>query len=258
MNGPHRLPDRFQLIALDTVDSTNDEAKSLARRKQAPDGTIVWALEQTAGRGRNKRGWISKPGNLYCSVILRPIITPALAGQLGFVVALAACSALEATNVKADRISCKWPNDVLIDGMKICGILLEAETKPGDTLEWLIAGCGINLAHYPSDTPFTATSLAKATGQTTDPAVMLLAYANALTSWLNIWECSGFNAIRDAWLAHAHGLKAPIEVRLGNERFCGEFSDLDGEGALILNCDGVTRRVTTGDVFFGPQMDLAS
>lgn len=117
------LPANFPLIALGDVGSTNDEARRLAA-EGAPDGTVVWARSQNAGRGRYGRSWSSPPGNLYVSLLLRPACPPATALQLGFVAAVALGEALD-RRVAAAALTFKWPNDVLLDGRKIAGILLE-------------------------------------------------------------------------------------------------------------------------------------
>lgn len=258
MSENRRLPDRFQLVSLETVGSTNDEAKRLANETHASDGTLVWSLEQTAGKGRDSRHWISKPGNLYTSIILRPKTTPTHAAQLSFVIAVAVASALEEVGIDGDRLQFKWPNDVLLDDRKVSGILLEAEARSADDIEWVIAGCGINLAHCPAETQFPATSVAEATGHVVTPTDMLPIYGQALANWLNVWETSGFGQIRDNWLSRGHGLNAPIEVRLARDAYTGIFTDLDEEGALILNCDGSTRRITAGDVYFGHSLGTVS
>ena len=115
-----KLPPGYRLLRYDSIGSTNDEAKRLAR-DGAAEGTLVWALEQTAGRGRRGRAWSSPRGNLYLSLILRPDCPVGSAAQLGFVAALAVGDALRAILPRVERLAYKWPNDVLIDGRKIAG-----------------------------------------------------------------------------------------------------------------------------------------
>ncbi|MBI3113001.1 MAG: biotin--[acetyl-CoA-carboxylase] ligase, partial [Rhodospirillales bacterium] len=164
MREPH-LPPAYRLITLDTVDSTNAEARRLAilGEEKSPDGTLIWAKEQTAGRGRRGRKWQSPKGNLYCSLILRPEVPAEQAAQLSFVGALAACDALNAISPPGHIVQIKWPNDILLNDEKVGGLLLEAETGGGKTPEWVIMGLGINVAQHPSRVEFPATSL-KASG----------------------------------------------------------------------------------------------
>src|SRR5512146_93191 len=144
MEAAPTLPEGFRLHRYKTLGSTNDEAKALARAG-APDGTIVWAGEQTAGRGRRGRVWRSPPGNLYVSVVLRPDATPARAAQLGFVAALGLGDALRRLAGPALNLRYKWPNDVLANGRKLAGILLESETSTKVRVDFVVLGLGVNI-----------------------------------------------------------------------------------------------------------------
>ena len=157
---PHQvqLPPGMTLAAYTSLPSTNDEAKRLAMEEQASDGTIVWSLEQTAGRGRQNRQWLSAPGNIYSSVILRPTVTLENAAQASFLPALAVAGLL-AASISEHEITFKWPNDVLLSGKKVCGILLESGSWETLDQKWLVLGCGINLAHSPEETRIPATSM---------------------------------------------------------------------------------------------------
>ena len=154
------LPEGYRLLRYDTIGSTNDAAKALARAGAA-EGTLVWAGEQTAGRGRRGRGWVSPPGNLYLSLIMRPAVAPARAAQLGFVAALALAEGVGALCGPALEIRCKWPNDILVAGRKLAGILLESEITDGDAIDFVVIGTGTNLASQPSGVEYPATSLAE-------------------------------------------------------------------------------------------------
>lgn len=244
-----RLPDRFQLTELETVGSTNDEAKRLATTASAPDGTVVWAHEQTAGKGRRERYWHSKPGNLYSSVLLRPNISAEHAGQIGFLTCLAVYDAIERYIGGRADIHVKWPNDVLLNGKKISGILIEAASLPDAKLDWLVIGCGINLTHYPDDTNYPATSIQEECGAGPAVAEMLELYIQALSSWLDTWQSTGFASVRQAWLNHAQGLGEKIRVQLDSETLEGIFSKMDENGALILDTSTGLRTITTGDVY---------
>jgi BirA family biotin operon repressor/biotin-[acetyl-CoA-carboxylase] ligase len=242
------LPANFPLIALGDVGSTNDEARRLAA-EGAPDGTVVWARSQNAGRGRYGRSWSSPPGNLYVSLLLRPACPPATALQLGFVAAVALGEALD-RRVAAAALAFKWPNDVLLDCRKIAGILLESATGAGGALDWLIVGMGVNLASFPAGTAFPATSLANDGYPAPAPAEVLADLVAAFAAWRARWVKEGFGPVRQAWLGRAYRRGQAIEVRLERERTTGVFAGLDDSGALVLEPAGGPRRlVSFGEVF---------
>ena len=242
IGAPPRLPDGYRLDHRATVGSSNDEAKALAR-SGAPTGTIVWADEQTAGRGRRGRAWTSPPGNLYLSLIQRPSGPPARAAQLGFVTALAVSDALPATT----RL--KWPNDVLLHGRKVSGILLESETGRGGDLEFVVIGIGINIASAPKSAEYPAVCLAEVGLAAVSPADLLEDLIRRFDEWAARWRDDGFAVIRTAWLARAGGLGDAIRVRLDRDTLAGRFLDLDEEGALVLETRGGVRHITAGAVF---------
>jgi len=248
---PPKLPPAYRLVTLETVESTNDEALRLATAG-AEDGTLVWAREQTGGRGRQGRTWSSPPGNLYFSLVLRPDCAPAEAAQLGFVAGLALGEAIGSVAPPMIEVTFKWPNDLLLNGRKGAGILLESRSDPDGALDCLILGVGVNLAHYPEDTSFPATSL-RFEGATQVTVVALLeAFSRSFMSWANRWLDDGFAPVRRAWLHHAHGLGEEIEVRLPRETLKGTFKDLDERGVLVLELpDGTRREISAGDVYFG-------
>lgn len=237
------LPAPFSLVAFDRVDSTNDEAKRLAQAG-APPFTVVWAKSQDQGRGRLGRKWDSVPGNLYCSVLVDPGADLALAPQLSFVAAIAVADTL-AELVPAAAIAVKWPNDVLADGAKICGMLLEW----GGPL--IVLGVGINVAAHPVPALYPATSLARL-GSGAQPFDVLAAFSDHFGHWVERWKREGFSPIRAAWTARAAGLGQPGHVRLADgTTLDGKLYGLDAEGALLLDTPGgERRRIVAGDVFF--------
>jgi BirA family transcriptional regulator, biotin operon repressor / biotin---[acetyl-CoA-carboxylase] ligase len=241
------LPPFFRLLTHAALPSTSDEAKRLAEN-DAPAGTLVWALEQSAGRGRQGRSWVSPPGNLYVSLILRPAVAVAVAAQLGFVASLAVADAC-AEAAPGAALACKWPNDVLLAGKKLAGILLESQARPDGQLDWLVLGIGINLAHHPEGTDFPATSLA-ASGVDIAADVALACLGKRFVEWYERWqEGAGFAAIRAAWLGRAHRIGQPIRVRLINAALAGRFAGLDEDGALLLETEAGRRRIASGEVF---------
>lgn len=247
-----RLPAGATLVVRTTVGSTNDDARALGLAG-AGDGTWVWALRQEQGRGRRGRLWESPEGNLYCSVLLRPGRPLQVCAQLSFAAALAVRDAvLAATAIPESEVRLKWPNDVLVRGRKICGILLEAEPAAGDEA-LVVAGIGVNLRHCPTDTAYPATTLAAEAESAPHPAEFLTLFAHRFHHWYELWRQQGFAPLRSAWLSAAQGLGGPITVRLPAETLEGWFRDLDQEGGLLLDlpCDGPSRRIAAGDVFFG-------
>jgi len=242
-----RLPAAYRLVVRDTVGSTNDDASGLARAG-AGEGTIVWAHRQTAGRGRLGRGWASPPGNLYMSLVVRPDIRPARAPELSFVAAVALGDAVAAAVPAAVTVTLAWPNDLMLGGRKAAGILLEAATTPAGALDFVVLGIGVNVTSHPSDVRRPATDLMRE-GAPTKAADLLEALAGRLASWIARWRADGFAPVRAAWLARAAGVGAPIDVRLGNALISGRFTDLDDDGAMIIEtAEGVRRRVTAGDI----------
>jgi BirA family biotin operon repressor/biotin-[acetyl-CoA-carboxylase] ligase len=237
----------YRIETVAEIDSTNEELKRRALAG-AEAGAVLRAELQTAGRGRRGRNWVSDPGNLYMSLLLRPAKSPAEAATLGFVVAIALGRLLRA--VLPVPVLHKWPNDVLVDGRKISGILLESGGITGGKVDWLVLGIGVNLRHHPAESLYPTTDLLAAGGPnlTPDQAMdLLLAEFQPL---YDIWEQQGFAALRDDWLAHCTGLGEAVLARLEQEEVSGRFDDIDADGTLIMAlADGSKRRITAGDIF---------
>lgn len=235
---------------LDEIDSTNAEAR---RRAEAGEAGPVWlvGLRQTAGRGRRGRAWETGEGNLAATLLFRTDKPPAEAAQVSFVAALAVADLL-AEYVPASLVSLKWPNDPLLGGLKVSGILIESGASPMGGL-WMAVGVGVNLKHEPVESERPATSLATYRDcPPPHPAEAVEILADAFERWFRTWTTLGFPAIADAWTARAHGLGEPCVARLGTETVEGIAEGLDGDGALRLRlADGRVRRITAGDVFFG-------
>ncbi|TAJ25152.1 MAG: biotin--[acetyl-CoA-carboxylase] ligase [Reyranella sp.] len=233
------LPDGWTLVALDSVGSTNDEAARLADGGAA-EGTVVWAREQVGGRGRRGRSWASPVGNLYSSTILRPECAAPRAAELGFVAALAVGDLVPAG--RAVRL--KWPNDVLVDGGKVAGILLESAIGQDGRVEHVVAGIGVNVTFAPQ-LPEMRYPGAKLGGTV---EVALEGLTRALATRLAEWRRDGFEVIREAWLAKAGPLGADVDVRLGEELVRGRFAGLDREGALLLETPTGPRKIVSGEL----------
>ena len=242
-------PKGYALKSFDVIDSTNEEAKRLGAAGQA--GPIwISATRQTAGRGRRGRIWESPSGNLAATLLLRPGKSAAECAQVSFVAAIATADAL-ASFARGTDFRVKWPNDVLANGGKIAGILLESASQGSDPPQWLAIGIGINLAMHPEGTEHPATSLSRLGTTPPTPEDALLHLAAAFAKWYEIWHGEGFATIRDAWLARAAGLGTRIVARLSKEETSGVFEGIDEAGALLLR-EGVdrVRVIPAGEVFF--------
>ncbi len=249
MDAGINLPGVFLPILLDGIDSTSAEAGRRAR-EGAPEGTLIWAAEQSAGRGRRGRTWLSPPGNLYCSLVVRPDCPAAEAVQLGFVAGLAVAEAAETLLPDKRIVTCKWPNDVLVEGRKVAGILLDASSAGSGRCEWVVIGMGINVRWYPgpSEAEFPATSLVAEGAAGISPARLLEVLAPRLDDGLRRWQEQGFALVRQRWLGRAYGLHQDIRVRLHDRVLSGTFAGLDSCGAMIVACADGTHVVTAGDV----------
>ena len=243
-----RLPASYRLVSYDSLGSTNDEAKRLAR-DGAEEGTLVWALEQTVGRGRRGRAWASPPGNLYASLVLRPRCPVDRAAQLGFVAALAIGDTLCSICERLEGLSYKWPNDVLLRGRKIAGILLESELGEGDAPGFVVVGVGINLVSSPRDTAFPATSIAEEDLAIVSPGAALERFARHFQAWAEHWRKEGFGSVRAAWRSRAAALGESILVHLEPATLHGRFLDIDQHGALLLESAGEIRHISAGEIF---------
>lgn len=249
MNRPAPIP-VFARVRLGEIDSTNEEAKRRAAAG-AVAGTVIHADRQNAGRGRSGRTWHSPPGNLYASLLLRPSCSLATALQLVFVTGVAVAAVVDGVAGAEARARCKWPNDVLVDGRKIGGILVESQASANGAVDWLVIGVGLNIVAHPDDTSslYPATSLAAAGAGGRSSEALLDALLSAFSDTYDGWRRDGFSAVREMWLARAHGLGSPIIVRLADGILQGTFAGIDDSGLLLLDTAGGRRTVAAGDVF---------
>jgi BirA family biotin operon repressor/biotin-[acetyl-CoA-carboxylase] ligase len=236
-----------RLIAYDTLGSTNAEALALAR---AGEHGPLWltARQQSAGRGRRGNTWTSEPGNLFASLLLTDAVPAGRAPELCFVAALALHDAVSSL-APGLRMQLKWPNDLLINGAKFAGILIEAESVQGKPPAVAI-GIGVNCAHHPYDTSYPATDLV-ACGAAVTPEALWASLARAMQDRLAQWDLgAGFAATRSDWLARAAGLGGDIHVRLPGRELSGTFETLDRMGRLMLRLPaGTLAAITVGEVF---------
>jgi BirA family biotin operon repressor/biotin-[acetyl-CoA-carboxylase] ligase len=238
----------YRLIVRDSVGSTNDEAMRLARDGD-PGRRWVVAREQLKGRGRRERTWSSPPGNLYASLLLIDAASAEHLPELGFVAGVALLSALREILGDDPRLGLKWPNDVLFDGAKLSGILLESSVLPGGTTA-CVAGFGVNCRSHPATLPYAATDLATIGTVLDAPEDVLPRLSDAMAETVRIWaRGAGFADIRAPWLKNALGIGEPIRVALGATTVSGVFETIDSRGRLILREGANTRAIEAGDVF---------
>ncbi|MEO1329697.1 MAG: biotin--[acetyl-CoA-carboxylase] ligase [Pseudomonadota bacterium] len=244
-------PDGVGRIALETVDSTNQEAfRRLRAGAPAPFGVL--ARRQAAGRGRRGRPWGAREGDLIASLALRPRALRPSAGlaemaTLSFVAGLAVADLVAQCAPRA-RVQVKWPNDVLADGGKISGVLLEADEAA------VVIGVGVNLVARPDAALLEPTAAPTAAvsdyGSAPAPDLAAALLARAMAARLAVWATEGFAPIRAAWLTCAARLGEPIVARLSGEEVHGRFADVDPSGALVLDTPQGVRRIAAADVFF--------
>ena len=255
----------YRLAGFDEIGSTNNEALAAAAAGD-PGGIWFAARHQTAGRGRRGRQWHSMPGNLAASLLIVPDTTPDLIATLGFVAGVALNRGLSAVLPEGifrigidgadgadgrSRIALKWPNDVLADGAKLSGILLEA-TKTPDGRSAIVLGCGVNIVSAPGDTLYPATSL-QALGVERNAEDVFEALSDAWVEVFSLWDDGrGVTAVLDLWRASAAGIGAPVAVSQDGVVRRGIFETIDASGRLIIRDDDGSRYpITAGDVHFG-------
>ncbi len=238
------------VVFFKTIASTNAEA--LARANAGEKGPLWFAAErQSAGRGRRGRVWFSEPGNLHASLLLTDPAPAAVAAGVCFVAALALHDAVldAAQGLSPARLKLKWPNDLLLDGKKVAGILVEGVTLARGRAA-VAAGFGVNCRSHPEAADFPATDFAAA-GLAVAPGALLKALGERCAARLREWNRGlGFPAIRSAWLARADGIGGAVEVRLADRTIAGTFEAVDAAGGLVLKrSDGTRETINAGDVF---------
>jgi BirA family biotin operon repressor/biotin-[acetyl-CoA-carboxylase] ligase len=237
------------LHCFESIGSTNDHAKALAD-DGAGHGEVVVAEGQTGGRGRRGRSWVMAPRrNVAFSVVLRPTGLPTeRAPELTLVASLAVCDALRRAGLDA---GIKWPNDILVKGRKIAGILTELAAEP-DQVHWVVVGVGVNVNACEEDfTPelrAQATSVLLERGQPAPRALFLAACLTLLEEWYDRHVEEGFEPIREAWMERSVTLGREVLVKLDGREVTGRAEALDASGALLVRTADGIERITSGDV----------
>jgi len=255
---------KFKLVVFDEIDSTSSEAMRIAKNGKVESNYVVLAKSQTNGRGRSGKNWQSSSGNLHTSLLIQPDKDLELLPQLSFVAALAVydsitslchsntavCHSRESGNLEKflkemdsrlrgndirnekDAVQLKWPNDVLINGKKIAGILLESVKVENNY--YLIIGIGINIVYHPNNIDQPTTSLVSENLLPIKPQALLEILIENFEKYYQIWHNQGFSFIRERWLEHAYKLHENITVKHQNDLLAGIFKDIDNTGRIIL------------------------
>ncbi len=235
----------------EVTESTNDDAACLGRAG-ASEGSTVIADAQTRGRGRRGRVWVSPPHvNIYVSVLLRPRIDVQHCPQIAIAAGLAALSAIRAVVPVAQL---KWPNDVLVRGRKLCGILAEMSARPDRVLDFVVVGIGVNVnsveADFPAELRKMATSLRIECGTAVDREAFVAALLRQFGEEYERFLRSGFGPVRQRWEETCATIGQAVEVEMGVERFLGTAIGLDEHGCLrVRRVDGQEVEVTSGEVW---------
>lgn len=236
----------------DSLDSTNSHA--LRQAAQTPGQAWFLAYEQTAGKGRRARPWVSPRGNFHATLLLHPTEPAAEVALRSFAAALALRDALVSLTDLPQAFTLKWPNDVLLNGGKLAGILLES-TASGTGVAHLAIGFGVNLIAAPDaalveEGAVKPVSLLQETGLRIPPEVFLSHLARAYAEWEAIFTTQGFAPLRHSWLTHAARLGDTIKARTGTTTRTGRFDTIDASGALILTTAEGRQAIPAAEVFF--------
>jgi BirA family biotin operon repressor/biotin-[acetyl-CoA-carboxylase] ligase len=243
----------YHLLSFDELDSTNDEAKRIAKGG-GHHGAVIWAKRQSSGKGRLGRNWVSSQGNLFVSVLLHPDKPMKDLGQLSFVAAVAAVEALDPLLPPGRRLQCKWPNDILLGGKKVGGILLESfqSGRSGEKgRPWVVVGVGINVESFPPRTEFPATCLKDAGVELVSAKIILSRFIHHFIDCYNEWDIKGFAPCRRKWLKTAWGMKQTLKARLGDGQVVEGYAEgIDLGGSLVLaTAGGKKLQINAADVF---------
>lgn len=232
----------WRLQHFETLLSTSDLCRTLSEAGE-PEGLAILARRQTAGRGSRGRDWISDDGNLSLSLLLRPRDPPRDAGHWALLAGVAVAESLDRAGV-----ALKWPNDVLLHGAKLGGILIDCATDPAGDLAWLVIGIGLNLAAAPILADRTAASLSDGT----TPEALATRIMARIDHWRRIRLLEGWHPIRTAWLSHALPVGTAMTLRQGSATVAGAFQGLAEDGGLLLQTGGRVHSFASGEIWLSP------
>lgn len=230
----------------DVVTSTQDIIREMARQGK-PEGTVVQAAQQTAGRGRHGRNWVSDRGNLFLSLLLKPSGEARHLGEMGLLVGVSLAETIRKYMRNPDVVSLKWPNDVMIEGAKCAGILVETELTPKNSMSWVGVGVGVNIVSAPRG---LGVSIDKYAAKEFGLTSFRTAFLTFLDKHYDLWKKEGFEPIKESWLKYAHKKGSRIRVRVSAQVIEGVFQGIDDNGSLLLtDSDLELRKITAGDVY---------
>lgn len=235
-----------KILSFDVVDSTMDAAYNLAVVTK-DEGSCIFSEAQKKGRGRMGRDWQSpKYKGIYVSIILRPDISPNETPKITLLTALSIAKTIRAKTSLGALI--KWPNDILVDDKKVCGILTEMNAE-SDKVRFLVVGIGINLNAKATELPKMATSIKEASGQAIDRIDFARAFLEELDKHYLIFKARGFGPILQEWRDFSATLGRRVRVDFKSRHIEGQAMDVDDSGALVVRMDnGFTERISAGDV----------
>lgn len=245
----------WRLAVFDTLPSTADLCRARAEAGE-PDGLAILARQQTAGRGTRGRTWVGVAGNLFLSALLRPGGSAREAAQWSLLAGVAMAEALATCVPAAAALTLKWPNDVLLNGRKVAGILAESEADAQGGLAWLSLGFGANLVSAPA-VPGRPTACLAEVAPPPAPETLAWQVLEALTRWRHLCvdgagvATAGFAPVHAAFLARAPALGTELNLNVGDHRMTGAFAGLGEDGSLLLRADGRLHAFAAGEVTTG-------
>jgi len=246
------MPLSWDFSIFECLPSTQDLLKEKAQ-EGAMEGLVIQAASQTKGRGRQGREWHSQEGNLYLSFLLKPNCSVQDIGQISLLIGWALGRSISEFIQKPESLSLKWPNDLLLEGRKCAGILLESSLDCTGRIEWLAVGLGVNVSAVPEKMSGNiGASLNDYATQPIDLALFRESLFIHLEACYTLWQEQGFAPIREGWLAMAHDFGAPVTVKITPQDIrSGAFEGVDGRGALLIRTDKkeAVETITAGDVY---------
>ncbi len=242
----------WRVVRFGVIDSTNEEAHRCALAG-ASDRLWIVAGEQTAGRGRRGRAWISPAGNLHATALMIDPCPPALAPQLGFVAGVALARA--ASDAGAADFGLKWPNDLVLNGAKCAGVLVEGIGLAGRRAGYAV-GVGVNCAHAPEGLGYVTSCLAGASGRAVGAGELFVRLVERFDEALAAWrEGQAFDRIRSAWLDRAHGVGQRVAIEGGAGRREGVFEGIDAGGRLLMRSARGLESIEAADLSPAPRSE---
>jgi BirA family biotin operon repressor/biotin-[acetyl-CoA-carboxylase] ligase len=236
----------WRLKIYDTLASTSDLCRNFAVAGE-PEGLAVLARRQERGRGRAGRTWISTPGNLFLSVLLRPRGPMYEAGMWSLLAAVALLDTLAPLVPDGSVLKLKWPNDVLLNGRKLAGILLDSAANAAGDLDWIVIGIGVNLTAAP-EVPGRAVAAVAEVASQPPPEQVATSLLARLDHWREVRAREGFAAIRAAWLERAQPMGTPATLKVGDREYSGSFAGLADDGSLLLQTGGRVQAFAAGEI----------